>query len=426
MIKATSVAVAALSVAGLSGAWATDGYFQNGVGARHKAFAGAGTANVTDSTGISINPAGLVHADDEWNIAVSWFRPDRGYVGAGGPGFTPNGDIPGNETENYLIPNIAYTRKGAGNGTWAFSVSGNGGMSSDYAAVANPACVSPPLPASNGIFCGGEAGVNLTQVLFSVGYAQDQGNWSWGVAPIVALQTFEAKGLAAFGGVSADPANLTNNGTDTSWGYGVRAGVEVEASENVRFGASWQSKLYMSEFDKYAGLFADQGDFDIAQTINVGVAADMTENFTFMFDYRWINYEGINSVGNSSAIPLPFGSSDGPGFGWKDVNVYKIGGEYKADDWTWRFGYSNGTNPIKSGDVTLNVLAPGVVTNHYTAGFEKALASGNSFEFAIVYVPEETSNGIEVTPSGPNPGHTISPYLSELEITAGYKFKMGN
>ncbi len=426
MRMAASAAVMATVAMMTPSAWATDGYFQNGVGARHKALAGAGTASVTDATGISINPAGLVHADDQWQVAVSIFKPDRGFIGAGGPGFTPNGNIEGNETDIYIIPNIAYTRRAGDNAVWAFSVSGNGGMSTDYAAVPNPACAGPGLPAPNGIFCGGEAGVNLTQLIISAGYARDYGNWSFGVAPIIAIQTFEAKGLAAFGGVTSDPANLTNRGTDTSFGYGIRLGVEVEASENFRMGASYQSKLSMSEFDNYKGLFADQGDFDIPQTFNIGVAADVTENFTLMLDYRWINYSGETAVGNSSQIPLPFGSSNGPGFGWQDVDVFKIGAEWTKDDWTFRGGYSNGTNPVGSNDVTLNILAPGVVTNHWTAGFEKQLASGNAFEMALMYVPEETSRGIEVTPAGPNPGHTIEPYLSEIELTASYTFNLGN
>ena len=153
----------------------------------------------------------------------------------------------------------------------------------------------------------------------------------------MAIQAFEAKGLAAFGGFSSDSTKLTDNGLDTSVGVGIRLGVEVEASETLRFGASYQSKLAMSEFDDYAGLFADQGDFDIPQTFNVGVAADVSPTVTVMLDYKWINYSDIGSVGNSSSIMLPFGSSGGPGFGWEDVDVWKLGVEWRRDDeWTWR------------------------------------------------------------------------------------------
>lgn len=49
---------AALTLAACSlAAHATDGYFQNGYGARSKALAGAGVANEQDSTATSLNPA---------------------------------------------------------------------------------------------------------------------------------------------------------------------------------------------------------------------------------------------------------------------------------------------------------------------------------------------------------------------------------
>ena len=78
----------------------------------------------------------------------------------------------------------------------------------------------------SGVYCGGKAGVNLNQMFISVGYSQRSGNWQWGIAPIFALQMFDAKGLGAFGlyGFSSSPGNLTNRGIDYSYGGGVRVG----------------------------------------------------------------------------------------------------------------------------------------------------------------------------------------------------------
>ncbi|WP_457817321.1 hypothetical protein, partial [Staphylococcus aureus] len=39
--------------------WATDGYFQDGLGARNKALAGAGVADSRDATAAALNPAGI-------------------------------------------------------------------------------------------------------------------------------------------------------------------------------------------------------------------------------------------------------------------------------------------------------------------------------------------------------------------------------
>ena len=41
------------------------------------------------------------------------------------------------------------------------------------------------------------------------------------------------------------------------------------------------------------------------------------------------------------------GGDNGAGFGWDDMTVYKAGHEVEGgEDWTWRFGYSYGKQPI--------------------------------------------------------------------------------
>jgi long-chain fatty acid transport protein len=42
----------------------------------------------------------------------------------------------------------------------------------------------------------------------------------------------------------------------------------------LRFGLSGQTKMYMTKFEKYAGLFAEQGGFDIPAAITAGFAVD--------------------------------------------------------------------------------------------------------------------------------------------------------
>ncbi len=407
-------------------AFATEGYFQHGAGARQKAMGGAGVADSKDATALALNPAGLVDSDHSLTLSASIFIPDRGFVGSGGPGFTPSGEIDGNESSFFIVPNIAWSREWGENGAIGVTLYGNGGMNTDYADVTNPACAQPGLPATSGVFCGGEAGVNLTQAFISAGYAAKYENFSWGVAPILAIQMFEAKGLAAFGGISADPTNLTNNGSDTSTGFGIKLGAQWDVTENFRIGGAYQPKINMSEFDSYAGLFAEQGDFDIPANFQVGASFDLSPEFTVSLDYRNIKYSDIDSIANSGLIPQPLGSNNGPGFSWKDVDAFKLGAEWQgADGWTWRGGYAHNNNPIGGSDVTLNILAPGVVTDHFTGGFEKVFDNGQSLEAAILYVPENTVSGIEITPQGPNPGHTIELRMSQWEFTVGWKYQFG-
>jgi len=75
-LLAVSAGILTCAIA-LSPASATEGYFQNGYGARQKALAGAGAADSRDATAAALNPAGLVHVGTEASIAASLFSPHR-------------------------------------------------------------------------------------------------------------------------------------------------------------------------------------------------------------------------------------------------------------------------------------------------------------------------------------------------------------
>ena len=63
------------------------------------------------------------------------------------------------------------------------------------------------------------------------------------------------------------------------------------------------------------------------------------------------------------------GGDNGAGFGWQNVNVWKIGVQYMLNDrWTLRAGYNHTDNPITPPNVTFNIIAPGVVQNQWSLG----------------------------------------------------------
>ena len=203
----------------------------------------------------AINPASAARLGKELTFGLELFVPLRGFEGTG-TGFVPPGET--DSGRNFFpVPNIAYNMP-LGDGVLNFAAYGNGGMNTSYGNVSNPNCGG-----GTGVFCAGPAGVDLSQLFLSVGYARQDGPLSWGIAPTVAVQAFEATGLAAFSGISVDPANLTDNGHDLSYGVGLRAGFQFEVSSALTLGLSGQTRFDMSEFGDYAGLFEGGGDFDI-------------------------------------------------------------------------------------------------------------------------------------------------------------------
>jgi long-chain fatty acid transport protein len=399
---------------------ATNGYFAHGYGTANKALAGAGVAMPQDALAPATNPAGITKLGHRMDLGLALFSPQREYAVAGTPAGPPEfGLAPGtydSDSNYFLIPSFGYNRPLDDKSAFAVAVYGNGGMNTDWPNVAN-----------SGTYYAGPAGVDLMQLFVAPTYAREVSGWSIGASAILAFQAFEAEGIGSFQGVSNDPNNLTNKGHDTSYGGGVRLGLLAPLSNTVNFGASFQSQIYMSEFDDYAGLFAEQGDFDIPANFTVGLAIDTSDRSTLLFDVQYIMYGSIPSIANpmqpnfnacagrgTPTDPNCLGGDNGIGFGWKDMTIFKLGYQWEtADDWTWRLGYSYGRQPIRSTEVLFNILAPGVIEHHFTGGFSKKIGDG-VLNFAAMYAPEKSVRG-------PNPLQGSSLQTVELSM---YQFEL--
>jgi long-chain fatty acid transport protein len=437
---AGAVGIGFLALASFAGgeAQATEGYFQYGYGARQGGLAGAGVADSRDAMALSLNPAGLVDVGRQWQFGASLFMPYRSYT-ATGTTLVGRGSF--DSSQNYfIVPNIAYNNPIDADSSWGVAMFGNGGMNTNWPAMARtafpaanfcPTGFGIPGVVGSGTYCGGQAGVDMMQAFIALGYARRFGALSFGISPVLAIQRFKGQGLSAFGGFgfSSDPTKLTNNGYSWSYGGGVRGGVQWAVAPNFRIGFSGQTPMWMTKFDKYSGLFADGGGFNIPANLTAGVAWDVMPALTLMVDYKHIFYGSIPSIANTMASPMPLGSlglSNGSGFGWHDIDIVKLGAEWRASPmWTFRVGYAHNTSPIKSTDVTFNILAPGVVTDHITGGFAYKVNANSTFEFAAAYVPSHSVSGPELNPNppgGPNPGSNIAIEMHQYQFTFGYTY----
>lgn len=417
------ISIPALAIAMIAGsAFATEGYFQNGTSTVSKSVAGADIANARDAMASSQNPAGILGIGNQMSVGVTLFNPVRGFTGvtaANGGSMTPNGKIE-SDSEYFPIPAFGYVRQIDAMSAFAITVYGNGGMNTNYADNIQPRTLQMgegSMPCV-GVFCAGKTGVSLNQLFISGTYARKLNDtFSVGISPMYVLQGFKASGLQMFGNFSSNPTKMTNKQTDWSKGFGVRLGAEAKISPEFRIGMAYQPKIDMGEFEDYAGLFADGGDFDIPANYTVGAAYDLNDKTTLMLAYRHIAYSDVGAIGNATTVQKPFGAPGGPGFGWEDVKTVKLGVSYKySDAITLRGGVSSNNNPIGSEDVTLNILAPGVQETHVTGGLTYELGGGNSLDFSLTYSPESKVTGIEVSPMGPNPTHTNELYMRQIEI----------
>jgi len=243
-----------------------------------------------------------------------------------------------------------------------------------------------------------------------------------GISPIFAYQRFAAKGLQAFSPFSSHPDSLTDNDHNSSVGYGVRFGYLGEILPFLNIGASYQTKILMSKFHKYDGLFAEEGSFDIPSTWTIGIAVKITPDWTFLMDVQEINYSDIKSIHNPllpNLMQAQLGSDNGAGFGWDDITVLKLGVQWKSSkDWTWRAGYSIGDQPIPGSEVLFNILAPGVIKQHATLGVTRTI--GNSeLKLALMHALEHTVSGTNPL----DPAQRIKLTMNQWEVSIGYAWK---
>lgn len=368
--------LAALATLAPGAAEATNGYFAHGYGVKSQGIAGIGIALPQDGLAAASNPAGTAFVGDRADVGISLFRPDRGAEISGNRiGF--NGDYSGNDTRNFFIPEGGYVRQLSPQWSAGVAVYGNGGMNTDYG--------SNPFRA---IGASGNAGVNLEQLFISpsLAYKPAPGH-AVGAALNFAYQRFSAKGIQPFAGFSANGGNLSNQGTDSSTGWGVRLGYTGQVTPDLTLGLTWASKVKTSSFDKYKGLFAEGGGFDIPGNYGLGLAYKATPALTLAADVQRIEYSKVKSIGNAIDQLFTgniFGTANGPGFGWKDVTVVKLGASYQLNPGlTVRGGISHVSDPIPANQTFLNVLAPGVVRDHLTLG--ATWQHGNSGELSVSY-----------------------------------------
>lgn len=453
---AVSLALAAGSAS------ATNGYYTHGTGTKSKAQAGAGSANPEETLVMATNPAGIAFVPESIDAGLGIFSPMREYrttpsaePGACfGPGqclltIGPNEIYSRNEF--FPIPFVAMNWALTDSDFLAAAFYARGGMDTQWEGGTvtydpffgqNPGQPGPvELP---GTFGDGTAGVDLMQGFLNLTYARKfSDQFSVGLSAIGAIQRFEARGVSNFypftetfmrgmtpTGPTAMPKSLSDNGHDLSYGYGGSIGIQWNPSEAFSVAAAYTTKMSMSEFSEYEDLFAEEGDFDMPSTWTVGFAVKPNDRLALMFDIQGIRYSDAASVANpidglldgSCQVDPEYclGGDNGAGFGWDDMLVYKVGVAWKkSDTWTWRAGYSMTDQPIEEDQMTFNILAPGVMEEHITAGFTQKLASGNEVNLSFMYAPEKRVRG----PQNFDPTQDVIFSMRQVELEISYSWK---
>lgn len=415
--------------------WAANGMNAPGYGAAQLGLAGAGTAMAEDGFATLRNPAAAAWLEDSAAFDLGIAVPKGGTtVGPVGPGSQLGllDVAPGRYTAVtgvFPIPTYARNWRHDDRSAFGWGVTASGLKSITEGGSASLARGLPGFDARcEGSFAGGaplagtvdlmslcgngatKLGVDLTQVLVSGHYAyRVTDSLSLGVAPVFAAQRIMIRGLGAFAAFSNQPDRTTNTGFDYAYGGGVRLGALWEITDGIGVGAAWQSRLRQTKFDRYEGAIIG-GSLDFASTLNLGLQVHPVDGHRVLLDMEKIEYGAIKPLGSQvepqrfsdqcfiprlltrsdqpSVLPACLGGDSGPGFGWGDVTVYKLGYQATVGPMTWRAGFSWGGNPVNDGQTLPKFFAPAITDRHATLGGSWRRSNGAIVDVALVHAIE--------------------------------------
>lgn len=433
---------------------ATNGYYMHGMGTKSKGQAGAGSANPQELMTLATNPAGIVHLPESIDAGIGIFSPMRNYktsdslANGNGGAFTIGPQSIDSKNEIFPIPFVGMNWNLSDVESLAVAFYARGGMNTKWEggdATFDPDGPGPaPVMTLEGTYGAGTAGVDLMQGFINLSYAAEIADqFSVGGSAIFAMQRFEARGIRTFAGYTETfarsggtvmPDSLSNNGHDLSFGYGATLGLQWKPSDMFSLAAAYTTEMEMSDLDDYSDLFAERGGFNLPATATVGIAFMPNDRLAVMLDVQEIWYSDVDSVGNpiQNLFDCPtagmggtdfescLGGGRGAGFGWEDITVYKLGASWQLnDEWTIRGGFSQTDQPIPDDQMTFNILAPGVMEQHFTVGVTKKQSSGNELNVSFMYAPE---NDLEGT-NNFDPTQTVEFSMHQFELEVSYSWK---
>ncbi|MFK5947584.1 MAG: outer membrane protein transport protein [Methylococcales bacterium] len=454
LLSALSLAMVLPSVS-----YATNGYFLIGFGQKSRAMGGTGVAYNMGGMAAAFNPATMVDSENEFDMGVELFNPPRAvYHDSNTLGYTDE-----EARRNYfLIPSMGLTWKYTDDMTLGFAFIGAGLQTSFNQSITSSSCSvqnarvagSCPPTGFNANLGGasGEFGVELMQMqmLPSISYKLNEQH-SVGATLVIAAQYFRAEGLGDFVGLSYAGNNptkgatgISDEGWDYSFGGGIRLGWLGKFMENdLNIGVNYSSRTYMSEFERYSNLFAEQGDFDIPENYAIGFAYKGIKDFVLAFDVQRINYSDVAAIGNPGPLasnpvqffPLcPIGSDTDPcrtggdkglGFGWTDQTIYKVGADWLySQKFNFRAGINYGKSPIPDDQVLFNMIAPATPELAVTLGMRYVMSDTYILDFNFMHAFENTIKGpTAFGPGGVVEGSNASIAMSQTSIGAGLAIK---
>ncbi|MBC8982396.1 outer membrane protein transport protein [Pseudomonas lurida] len=366
-------------------AMASNGPQYAGYGAQAMGMGGASIANPTDSLAAVNNPAGMgavgTRIDGSLTTTAGQLRSN----------------VQGSENVDDLVvfvPGFGVNYQYKPDITLGLSVSGYG-AGIDY---------GKSIPA----FGTSKVKSELAQILIAptATYEFQPGHYV-GLSVKLGYESLMLHGLENFG---------ATNDRDHALGAGLGIGYMGTIAPGLRLGVTYSTPVWFQKLDAHEDIIPN-GSLNIPQQAGMGLAYD-TGALTFAFDYLWINWSNEKALANSLTEGGAPGASNGPGFGWRDQNVFRFGVNYKYNDrLQLRTGLSLANHQVPDREATLISIAPCNQPKSAHLGFTYKMSEEVEVTGAYMHDFRHITKG-----KGASEGVEAGGELHMLTVGVGYKF----
>ena len=325
-------------------AMATNGDQMLGITAMQWARGGAIVASPTDAPSVLYNPAAAGALDIDtiaFDLGSGLLHAERSISGTD------------SDSENYFAVGAGAVTKISDKLYFGLAAGGVAGLGTDFEDTIVKDNPMTAVVTTKGL-------LKLTP---TIAYKPME-NLSIGISPQIGYQT-----------LALSSANFDMPQTG-EFGFGASVGAIYTFSPVVQIGASYTSKMNVSEY-KFHGEHVSEGfgtyhmDVDAPATAAFGVAVTPFGDFLLVeVDVKWIDFSDT-----SDSVKIENSSGDTVGrlnFGWEDQYVYSVGAEISPrDSVTLRLGYNYGKTGIDSKDVKSNLGSIATIEHHLSVGISK-------------------------------------------------------
>ncbi|MGH8519815.1 MAG: OmpP1/FadL family transporter, partial [Panacagrimonas sp.] len=344
---------------------ATLGVFEHGNGINSMGMGGVTYSYATETTALGANPAHALSLGNRWDFGadVFWANAEGRYkdnaLGPDGEVFTSDG------RSWYMIPQGGYSKRL--NNDWALGITIlNAGLGPDY--HGNPYRRFPGAASNRATLY-----LASSSIVTALAYRLTD-SFHVGGSFNVGFQELSVQGLQFLDAdaFSVSPGEVTNQGKDGVFTFSAGLGFKWQITPWLTAAAAYKSKNYNAQHDEYRGLVARGGKLELPSIYGGGFSIKPFEKLVVVLEAQRLTYRSEAAFRNGLDKFLDghqLGSNDGPGFGFNDLNVYKLGIEYAATPkLTVRGGFLHGTGLLTKDNTFFAFLGCLTHRETYTLG----------------------------------------------------------